>query len=52
MWDMWWAKWHWDRFSSESFGFPVNNIPLLFYIHSCIIWGWTKGPVMATVPEI
>jgi hypothetical protein len=21
MWDFWWAKWHWDRFFSEYFGF-------------------------------
>jgi hypothetical protein len=26
-WDLWWTKWHWDRFFSESFGFPVNIIP-------------------------
>jgi hypothetical protein len=27
MWDLWWKKWHWDRFFSEFFGFPVNIIP-------------------------
>jgi hypothetical protein len=25
-WDLWWTKWHWDRFFSESFGFPPANI--------------------------
>ena len=22
MWDLWWTKWHWDRFFPEFFGFP------------------------------
>jgi hypothetical protein len=26
MWDLWWAKWHWDRFFSEYFGFPLSVI--------------------------
>jgi hypothetical protein len=24
MWDLWWTKWHWDRFLSEFFGFPLS----------------------------
>jgi hypothetical protein len=24
MWDLWWTKWHWDRFFSEYFGFPLS----------------------------
>jgi hypothetical protein len=28
MWDLWWTKWHWDRFSPEYFGFPMS-MPLL-----------------------
>jgi hypothetical protein len=24
MWDLWWAKWHWDKFFSEYFGFPLS----------------------------
>jgi hypothetical protein len=24
MWDLWWSKWHGDRFSSEYFGFPLS----------------------------
>jgi hypothetical protein len=24
MWDLWWTKWHWDRFFSEFFGFPLS----------------------------
>jgi hypothetical protein len=23
-WDLWWTKWHWDRFFSEFFGFPQS----------------------------
>jgi hypothetical protein len=24
MWNLWWTKWHWDRFFSEFFGFPQS----------------------------
>jgi hypothetical protein len=24
MWDLWWTKWHWDRFFSEYVGFPLS----------------------------
>jgi hypothetical protein len=24
MWDLWWTKWHWDRFFSQHFGFPLS----------------------------
>jgi hypothetical protein len=24
MWDLWGAKWHWDRFFPEYFGFPLS----------------------------
>jgi hypothetical protein len=28
MWDLWWTKWHWDRFSPRVLRFsPVNFIP-------------------------
>jgi hypothetical protein len=23
MWNLWWTKWHWNRFFSEVFGFPL-----------------------------
>jgi hypothetical protein len=50
MWDLWWTKWHWDQFFSESFGFPpVNIIPLLLHIHSYVMWGMDKGSVRAAV---
>jgi hypothetical protein len=25
MWDLWWTKWHWDRFFSEYFGFLLST---------------------------
>jgi hypothetical protein len=44
---LWWTKWHWDRFFSESFGFPLS-----VSFHCCSIFthvsvGWTKGPLEA-----
>jgi hypothetical protein len=24
MWDLWWTKWHWDRFCPEYFGFSLS----------------------------
>ena len=24
VWDLWWTKWHWDRFFPEYFGFPCQ----------------------------
>jgi hypothetical protein len=31
MWDLWWAKWHCDRFFSKFFSFPVSIIPPLLH---------------------
>jgi hypothetical protein len=52
MWDLWWTKWHWDRFYSESFGFPLS-----VSFHRCSIFirissgGWTNGPLETAVPH-
>jgi hypothetical protein len=24
MWDLWWTKWHWDRFFYKFFSFPLS----------------------------
>jgi hypothetical protein len=32
MWDLWWTKWHWNRFLPEDFGFTLT-IPF----HRCSI---------------
>ena len=44
IWDLWWAKWHWDRFFSEYFGFPLS---LLF--HRCSI---TKKKLIIFITEL
>jgi hypothetical protein len=48
MWDFIWTKWHWDRFSSESFGVPV-----LVSFQRCSMFShvtserWTRRPLEA-----
>jgi hypothetical protein len=37
MWDLWWTKWHWDRFFSEFFGFASA---ISFHCGSPL--GWSK----------
>lgn len=37
--DLWWTKWHWDVYWLS----PVNIIPPLLHMHSCIEWGMDKG---------
>jgi hypothetical protein len=64
MWDLWWTKWHWDRFFSEFFGFPVTvdlqthiiwgmrNMLTYVSIHA---WAWPTAPSgkkTGTWPEI
>jgi hypothetical protein len=42
VWNLWWTKWHWDRFSlSISF----HRVPPC----SCITWGWTIDLLVAAV---
>jgi hypothetical protein len=32
MWDLWWTKWHWDRFFPRVLRFSPNNfIPLVLH---------------------
>jgi hypothetical protein len=38
-------KWHWERFFSETFSFPISIIPPLLHIYSCIMWELDIGPV-------
>jgi hypothetical protein len=45
MWYSWWKNWHWDRFLSEFFGFPLS---LSFHRgspYSNISWGMNNRPV-------
>jgi hypothetical protein len=39
MWDLWWTKWHWDRFFSEFFGFPLWIYHSTVTLQTHIIWG-------------
>jgi hypothetical protein len=45
MWDLWWTKWHWDRFFSEFFDFPLSISFHLGSPNSYIIWGMDNTPV-------
>jgi hypothetical protein len=49
MWDLWWTKWHWDRFFSELFGFPLSISLLRPSPYSYIIQGMNKTSVRAAV---
>jgi hypothetical protein len=48
MWDLWWAKWYWDRFFSEFFSFPLSYCSTVA-LHIHISGGWIKYPFMAAV---
>jgi hypothetical protein len=39
MWDLWWTKWHWDRFFSEFFRFPLSMYHSTVALQTHIIWG-------------
>jgi hypothetical protein len=39
-WDLWWTEWHWDRFFSEFFGFPLSIYHSTVALHTYI---WTGG---------
>jgi hypothetical protein len=41
MWVLWWTKWHWDRFSSEFFSFPLS-VSFSMAIDSHISYGAWK----------
>jgi hypothetical protein len=44
MWDFWWTKWHWGKFISEYFGFPLWIITLPSSILSSVIRDRHNGP--------
>jgi hypothetical protein len=43
MWDLWWTKWHWDRFISESFSFPCQYISTATPYSLILYRGRTQG---------
>jgi hypothetical protein len=46
MWDLWWPKWHWCRFFSESFDFspPVSIHRSSIFTHTSLGYG-QRGPL-------
>jgi hypothetical protein len=48
MWDLWWIKWRWGRFSPSYFGLPCQSLFHQF-LHTItityIIRGWYNRPV-------
>jgi hypothetical protein len=46
MWDLWWAKWHWDRFFSEFFSFSLSVSFHFGSPYSYITWGMNNKPNM------
>jgi hypothetical protein len=47
MWDLWWRKWHWDRFFPEYFGFPLS-----VSFHRCSITRKDEENVIIFVTEL
>jgi hypothetical protein len=50
MWDLWWTKWHGDRFFPEYFGFPLSisfhrrSITREKENQNILITGWLNKP--------
>jgi hypothetical protein len=39
MWDLWWKKWHWDKFFSEYFNFPfVRRSTTMVHTHISFLY--------------
>jgi hypothetical protein len=52
MWDLWWTKWHWNRFSpGTSASLPIYIPQIAPESISSIICGWYSRTVMAAVPS-
>jgi hypothetical protein len=50
MWHLWWTKWHWDRFYSEFFSFPLSVSFHCGSLHTHLLSGErTLGPLEARV---
>jgi hypothetical protein len=53
MWDLWWTKWHWDRFSSNTLvsSTKSNSINMLHIHHHLSSGAVTTGQTVAAVPS-
>jgi hypothetical protein len=47
--DLGWTKWHWDRFFSELFGFPLTIVVSLGLHTHLSSGGWRTGLLLAAV---
>jgi hypothetical protein len=55
MWDLWWTKWHWDRFFSEFFGFPLSisfhrRFPNSYHLGNAQYANVSRPPRLGTRP--
>jgi hypothetical protein len=48
MWDLWWTKWHWVRFSPSTLVSPANSYPT--YCSTLIIKQWRTNHVGCLTP--
>jgi hypothetical protein len=51
MWGLWWAKWHWGRFSLSTSVSPANHHSTNFSI-IIITQGWHNRPIGASLYSI
>jgi hypothetical protein len=53
MWDLWWTKWRWDRYSPSNSVSPAKLHSTNFStIPITITRGWNNRPVVAAVPKV
>jgi hypothetical protein len=50
VWDWWWTKWHWGRFSQSSLVFPCQYYSIVA-LYTYIIWGMTNRPACGRSSE-
>jgi hypothetical protein len=51
MWDLWWTKWRWGRFSPSTSVSPANLHSINCSTITLIIWGLYNRPEVAAVPS-
>jgi hypothetical protein len=52
MWDWWWTKWHWGRFSPSTSVSLANSFSAVFHTHHHLSSGaGTIGQIVADVPS-
>jgi hypothetical protein len=51
MWDLWWTKCRWGRFSPSTSVSPANFHPTSCSTITVITWGWYNRPIVAALPS-